>query len=44
LLLHECEYPSSACVRTAQPYAARTVVSAVYSEMLCRWEQRLLSV
>ncbi len=42
VLLHERDYPIEACVRTAQPYGARTVVGAVYSEMWHRWEQRQL--
>ncbi len=40
VLLHADDYPMESCVRTAQPYAARTVVGDVYSEMLSRWEQR----
>lgn len=30
-------YTSEACVRTAQPYSAPTVVAEVYREMLYRW-------
>ncbi|GAB1539368.1 glycosyltransferase [Scytonema sp. NUACC21] len=40
VLLHPEDYPIEACVRTAQPYAARTVVRDVYSDMLERWEQK----
>jgi len=42
VLLHSDDYPSKSCVRAAQPYSARTVVSHVYSEMLQRWQQRTL--
>ncbi|ARV57662.1 glycoside hydrolase [Nostocales cyanobacterium HT-58-2] len=41
VLLHPADYPTESCVRTAKPYAARTVVQQVYNEMLNRWEQRL---
>jgi len=44
VLLHPENYPMQACVRTAQPYSARTVVSDVYNDMWHRWEQRTLSV
>ncbi|MBR8835689.1 MAG: glycosyltransferase [Stigonema ocellatum SAG 48.90 = DSM 106950] len=40
VLLHPDDYPIESCVQTAQPYAARTVVRDVYSDMLTRWEQR----
>jgi glycosyltransferase involved in cell wall biosynthesis len=40
ILLHAEDYPIEACVRTAQPYAARTVIHDVYSDMLSRWEQK----
>jgi len=40
ILLHIDDYPIESCVRSAQPYAASTVVRDVYSEMLSRWEQR----
>lgn len=43
VLCHPEEYPASACVRTAQPYAASTAVREVYAEMLHRWEQRCVS-
>lgn len=33
-------YSVSACIRVANPYAARTVVSEVYKDMFYRWEQR----
>ncbi|WP_427161669.1 glycosyltransferase [Aliinostoc sp. HNIBRCY26] len=35
-------YPISACVKTAQPYAARTVISGVYKKMWQRWEKKSL--
>jgi glycosyltransferase involved in cell wall biosynthesis len=38
VLLHPGDYPIEACVQAAEPYSARSVVSAVYSEMLSRWE------
>ncbi len=40
VLLHPGDYPVEACVQAAEPYSARTVVSAVYNDMLRRWEQR----
>lgn len=40
VLLHPGDYPVNACVQAAEPYSARTVVSAVYSDMLRRWEQQ----
>ncbi|MBW4611983.1 MAG: glycosyltransferase [Desmonostoc vinosum HA7617-LM4] len=43
VLLHPENYPSESCVRTVSPYAARTVISSVYGEMLNRWESRTLS-
>ncbi len=43
VLLHPDDYPIESCVETAQPYGARTVITDVYSQMLCRWEQRCLS-
>ncbi|MBW4547745.1 MAG: glycosyltransferase family 4 protein [Symplocastrum torsivum CPER-KK1] len=44
VLLHPENYPMQACVQTAQPYSACTVVSDVYKDMRHRWEQRTLSV
>jgi glycosyltransferase involved in cell wall biosynthesis len=38
VLLHPGDYPIEACVQAAYPYSARRVVSAVYSDMLSRWE------
>ena len=38
ILLAPQQYPTSACVRTAKPYSAKSVVGAVYQEMLARWE------
>jgi glycosyltransferase involved in cell wall biosynthesis len=43
VLLHPDDYPVQSCVRAAQPYGARAVVSDVYSQMLYRWQQRSLS-
>ncbi|KAF3885766.1 MULTISPECIES: glycosyltransferase [Nostocales] len=40
VLIHPEDYPAEACVREAQPYAARTVIRDVYSDMLSRWEQK----
>lgn len=37
VLLHPDDYPIESCVRTAQPYAAHTVVRDVYIDMLDRW-------
>ncbi|AOX01005.1 glycoside hydrolase [Moorena producens PAL-8-15-08-1] len=42
VLHHPENYPASSCVRTAQPYSARTVVSSVYEQMLNRAHQRSL--
>ena len=44
VILHPENYPSTSCVRAAQPYAARTVVRDVYNDMFTRWEQRSFSV
>ncbi|MHC5742784.1 MAG: glycosyltransferase [Nostoc sp.] len=44
VILHPENYPSASCVRAAQPYAARTVVRDVYSDMFTRWEKRNFSV
>lgn len=43
VLLQPEAFPIESCVRSAQPYNARTVVTDVYSEMWQRWEQRSLS-
>ena len=32
------QYPVTACVRTAKPYSAKTVVRQVYQDMYQRWE------
>jgi glycosyltransferase involved in cell wall biosynthesis len=32
------QYPASACVQTAKPYSAKTVVGQVYQDMLERWK------
>ncbi len=42
VLLHPDCYSSESCVRTVQPYSARTVVRDVYDQMLHRWQQRSL--
>jgi glycosyltransferase involved in cell wall biosynthesis len=34
------KYPSTACVQTAKPYSAKTVVSEVYQSMFERWEAK----
>ncbi|MBD2531232.1 glycosyltransferase family 4 protein [Nostoc flagelliforme FACHB-838] len=44
IILHPENYPSTSCVRAAQPYAARTVMRDVYSGMFTRWEKRTLSI
>lgn len=33
-------YPASACVRTAKPYSAKTVVGEVYQDMYRRWLEK----
>jgi glycosyltransferase involved in cell wall biosynthesis len=43
--LHDClthpeKFPAEACVQTASPYAACTVVSDVYQDMWRRWQSR----
>jgi len=38
ILHHRDQYPASACVRTAKPYSAKTVVTDVYQDMWSRWE------
>jgi glycosyltransferase involved in cell wall biosynthesis len=43
ILRHPEDYPISACVRAAQPYAARTVIRNIYNQMLERWEMQPLS-
>lgn len=43
VLLHPENYPIKACVRTAQPFSACTVVTDVYKDMWHRWEQRSLA-
>ncbi|GAB4209059.1 MAG: hypothetical protein Fur006_68450 [Coleofasciculaceae cyanobacterium] len=42
ILRHPDDYPMDSCVRIAQPFHARTVVSDVYNQMWHRWEQRSL--
>ncbi|WP_066424239.1 glycosyltransferase [Anabaena sp. 4-3] len=44
VLSHPDNYPIEACVRTAQPYAARTVIRDIYGEMFNRWEIGKLSL
>jgi glycosyltransferase involved in cell wall biosynthesis len=44
VLQHPEAYLAEFCVRDAQPYAARTVVSNVYSQMLERWQERSLAI
>jgi glycosyltransferase involved in cell wall biosynthesis len=43
VILHPENYPSASCVRTAQRYAAQTVVRDVYSDMFTRWQKRNFS-
>lgn len=38
VLLKPGDFPIEACVKAAEPYRARTVVGAIYNEMLSRWE------
>jgi glycosyltransferase involved in cell wall biosynthesis len=38
ILQHPEDYSPANCVRTAQPYSARTVVTDVYQDMLQRWQ------
>lgn len=38
VLLHPEDYPTAACVGTAQPYAARNVMGNIYGEMLNRFQ------
>ncbi|MDJ0731128.1 MAG: glycosyltransferase family 4 protein [Crocosphaera sp.] len=35
------DYPSDACVKTAHPYQAKTVITEVYQQMWTRWQQKL---
>ncbi|MBD2778489.1 glycosyltransferase family 4 protein [Iningainema tapete] len=44
VLLHPEDYSFQSCVRTAQPYSARSIVRDVYNQMLNRWELGTLSV
>ncbi|MGF1589129.1 MAG: glycosyltransferase family 4 protein [Pleurocapsa sp.] len=43
VLQHPAKYPPAACVQTAKPYSAKTVVSEVYQQMLERWESQRAS-
>jgi glycosyltransferase involved in cell wall biosynthesis len=40
VLMHSDDYPVEACLQTAEPYSARVIVDAVYSDMLRRWEMK----
>lgn len=40
VLFNPDDFPSDACVRTAQPYSARVIVGQVYRDMMARWEVR----
>jgi glycosyltransferase involved in cell wall biosynthesis len=42
VIMNPDDYPVTACVEVAAPYAARRVVNEVYSQMWQRWEQRCL--
>jgi glycosyltransferase involved in cell wall biosynthesis len=41
VLQHPKNFPIETCVDIARPYAARTVISEVYSNMLSRWHRRV---
>ncbi len=41
ILRHPQAYPTSSCVRAAQPFSARSVVTDVYATMLEHWQQNL---
>lgn len=41
ILLNPEDYPIASCVRTAAPYAARTVIKDIYDQMLERWTAKL---
>ncbi|WP_138501886.1 glycosyltransferase [Nostoc sp. PA-18-2419] len=38
VIIHPENYPIASCLRTAQPYDARTVIEGIYYKMLSRWE------
>ncbi|HEY9301948.1 MAG TPA: hypothetical protein VIQ31_37410, partial [Phormidium sp.] len=40
ILYNPSDYPSEACVASAAPYSASTVVGDIYKDMLSRWQQR----
>lgn len=40
ILQYPEQYPSTACVQTAKPYSAKTVVGEVYQSMFERWEAK----
>lgn len=40
ILQNPAQYPSRACLQTAKPYSAKTVVGEVYQNMLERWESQ----
>jgi glycosyltransferase involved in cell wall biosynthesis len=41
VLSQPADYPIDACVRVAEPYSARAIVSTVYRDMLSRWQTKL---
>ncbi|MDJ0662206.1 MAG: glycosyltransferase family 4 protein [Crocosphaera sp.] len=41
VLSNPSDYPSQACVNTAYPYQAKTVITEVYQKMLTRWQPKL---
>jgi glycosyltransferase involved in cell wall biosynthesis len=43
VLDHPERYPAEACVRVAQPYSAKSVIGAVYDDMLQRWQRQLVA-
>jgi glycosyltransferase involved in cell wall biosynthesis len=41
VLYHPDEFPRDACIRSMQPYGAKTIVESTYEGMLMRWQQRI---
>ncbi len=41
VLYHPEEFPREACIRSMQPYNAKTIVESIYEEMFERWQQRI---
>jgi glycosyltransferase involved in cell wall biosynthesis len=40
VLFNSDDFPIEACLRSAEPYAARAIVSQVYEDMMSRWKAR----